>query len=729
MSATLLFTLLAAATAGRVRVSTQESPVERVLTLLEDLQKQVQEEGVAEAETYDKFACFCKDKSNAKVDSIATREADVKTLTADLKQLAAEHTELKADIKALHDDLAVFEADLKKMTEIREQEKAVYETEHADATAAVSALSSAISHIEGSKSLMSVKSDVQKTLALAEALNIPVKGGPAAVTMMLEQPEMPEVPEEDYSFHSGGIIDTLNDLLKKFEARKEDLMKEEETAQKAFDEASKSKREEIDTATTTLETKETQLADNESSTAEKTEMLTEETALLHDDRAYLKDITGQCETKAKEWDQRSSARASELEAVGKAIEIIGGTVLEKEKSSGAGGRTEPEAAEAAPTESGPPREEAPPKMLTQVGGDANDDDEEYTDVVLMQQDVRKHTLHVELRRRAITMLTKAAKTLKSGPIALLTMQMAADPFAKVKGLIQQLIERLLKEAADEATHKGWCDTEMGKAEKDREYRHGDVQTLNAEITEAEALKAKLEEERDTLQEEILQLNEDLNEATTNRDSDKANNKKTLSEAAEGLKALKEAITILSDFYRKAGRNKVLLEASASPVGEDMAAEGVEGGAMGAYKGNQAQGAGIIGMLETIKSDFERTLKDTEAAEYQASRDFAKFSQETKASISSKETGLKNTKNELEMTNSHLVSSLTNLKDQQGLLDASLETLEKLRPACVDTGMTYEERVARREAEIEALKKALCVLDEEDGEIAECGGKFFLQKSK
>merc|ERR1719313_2644238 len=261
---------------------------------------------------------------------------------------------------------------------------------------------------------------------------------------------------------------------------------------------------------------------------------------------------------------------------------------------------------------------------------------------------------------------------------------------------------------------------MGKAEKDREYRHGDVQTLNAEITEAEALKAKLEEERDTLQEEILQLNEDLNEATTNRDSDKANNKKTLSEAAEGLKALKEAITILSDFYRKAGRNKVLLETSASPVGEDMAAEGVEGGSMGAYKGNQAQGAGIIGMLETIKSDFERTLKDTEAAEYSASRAFAK---------SSKETGLKNTKNELEMTNSHLVSSLTDLKDQQKLLDASLETLEKLRPACVDTGMTYEERVARREAEIEALKKALCVLDEEDGEIAECGGKFFLQKSK
>ena len=52
------------------------------------------------------------------------------------------------------------------------------------------------------------------------------------------------------------------------------------------------------------------------------------------------------------------------------------------------------------------------------------------------------------------------------------------------------------------------------------------------------------------------------------------------------------------------------------------------------------------------------------------------------------------------------------ENKQDLLDKSLETLEKLRPACVDTGMSYEERVARREAEIEALKNALCVLDEE-----------------
>merc|ERR1719398_208165 len=363
-------------------------------------------------------------------------------------------------------------------------------------------------------------------------------------------------------------------------------------------------------------------------------------------------------------------------------------------------------------------------MLLQSGKLA--DLEEYSDVVFTQVGSVQHqnAKMAELRRRVITQLSAAAKDQKSLALATLVMKMARDPFAKVKVLIQKLIERLLTEARNEATHKGWCDTEIGKAEKDREYRHAD--------------SAKLKETIATLTKELEELNEALLEATKQRNQEKANNKKTLTDAKEGLTALKAAMKALTDYYKGAAKSKNRYEGGgyegaafvqASPVAEQMGAEGVQGGAKGAYAGNQAAGAGIIGMLETIASDFMRTLETTEAEEYKASRVFAKFSQETKASISTKETGKKQAEADLDRTSGDLVADLNSLKDAQDLLDKSLETLEKLRPACVDTGMSYEERVARREAEIEALKNALCVLDEEDGEIAECAGKMFLQKTQ
>merc|ERR1719231_1283092 len=303
------------------------------------------------------------------------------------------------------------------------------------------------------------------------------------------------------------------------------------------------------------------------------------------------------------------------------------------------------------------------------------------------------------------------------------MKLAADPFAKVKTLIQQLIERLLRDAANEATHKGWCDTEIGKAEKDREFRHKDIQ----------GRKADLENEIAKLQEELLKLNADLTEATKLRGEENAENKETLENSSECLVAVKQALEVLKEFYGKTSRRSAATVSlvQASPVDQDIASEGADAGFSGAYKGNQAQGQGIIGMLETIASDFERTTKNTEAAEAEAHRNFIEYERETKASIATKETGLSQAQNDLVQTNGDLVAALNDLQSNQKLLDAALETLEKLRPACVDTGMSYEERAERRETEIAALKEAVCVLDEEDQAIGNCsGGKWtggFLQK--
>merc|ERR1719316_2549968 len=161
------------------------------------------------------------------------------------------------------------------------------------------------------------------------------------------------------------------------------------------------------------------------------------------------------------------------------------------------------------------------------------DSEEYFDVVFLQVGGQKNSA-AALRIRAIDVLRKAALSQKSLALSRLVNQLEADPFKKVKILIQNLIERLLTEATNEATHKGWCDTEMGKAEKGREF---------------EADLERLKEEISTLTEELAELNEAMLEATQNRQEDKANNKKTMADANEGLTALKEAIKVLTDYYK------------------------------------------------------------------------------------------------------------------------------------------------------------------------------------
>merc|ERR1719453_2970733 len=199
----LMLSLLSLASAARLAELQGETPVEKVLTLLEDLKSQVEEEGAAEAETYKKLACFCESNQVSKADEIAKNEENINVMESDLVNLKATAEALDASIKELTEKIGTAETELKKMTEIREEEHAIYEAEFADASGAVDALVKAIAHLEDSKTamLLSTKAEVQQTMMLADALGLSVVNK-RAVTAFLATKQMPYEAKGEYEFKS-----------------------------------------------------------------------------------------------------------------------------------------------------------------------------------------------------------------------------------------------------------------------------------------------------------------------------------------------------------------------------------------------------------------------------------------------------------------------------------------------------------------------------------------------
>jgi chromosome segregation ATPase len=685
--------------------------VNKVVSMLEDLQAQVLAEGEAEAATYNKFACFCKTTQNDKSEAIKTGKDDKSSLTADINKFTKQRDDLDKKISGLESDIEKAEKAMKAATEKSDGELAVYTTNSNDLKAALASLTEAIKVLKASKSpslvqLQSIGKTMQQAALMADALGLGGAGVQKAATFFLQQGEVP-VEMEDYKFHSSGIVETLEKLLGDFRKEKNSVDADEVKRVQTHDMFIQDRTDFVKAQTLSMNEAKADREQKIEDIGTSSQELTTVSAQLLDDMEYLDELNTACSEKAKTWDQRTKLRANELTAITQATGIVKDTVVAKTASSTirfAQTGTVLHLADAVANSD---------SAMMAIEAEAESADSDAPMGFLQKKSVQKHEQPDDGRQMIISLLKGKGQELKSTLLTSLASKIAGDPFAKIKKLIQELIERLLTEAANEANQKGWCDKATADATQKRTYSADEVEGLNAKMAKLEALSAKLGEEIATLGTEIGDLTTAQSTADKERKDEKTENANTVTEAKAGLAAVKMAIDILDKFYKTSAKAEVDLSLAQGPL-DDAPDAGFKTGE--AYQGAGAESGGIIGMMEVIQSDFERTISETKAAEVQAQKEHDEFTTETSKSLAEKNMAKKEKQSLKDETDNNQSDAESELGSQSKILATSIKELIELKATCVDTGMSYADRVAMREQEIASLKKALCIF----GAFAEYG---------
>ena len=588
-------------------------------------------------------------------------------LSASIQKAEADAATLAKEIAGLDEDISVWEGDKKAATEVRELENADYLTTHKDYSESVDALERAVAVL---KKQAYDRTQGASLAQVAQLSLIPEHAKKVIGAFLAQGDELGSqdldvtAPEANaYEFQSQGVIDMLEKLHDKFEDERTDLEKEESNARHAYEMLVQDLTAQITTASEDREAKAREKASKLQQAAEEKGDLADTTATRDSDQTYLDELMATCAQKSSDFESRQQLRTEELEALAKAVEIL---------SSG------------------------------DVSGNA---DKHLPGLLQVKKTVSfmqvKSSSTSPVQARVAEFLRQKGSAINSRVLSALSVRVAEDPFVKVKKMIKDLIVRLMEEANEEAEHKGWCDTELSTNEQTRKEKTSAVETLHAEIDELTASIAKGTQEITDLTAEIADLDKAVAEATEIRQNEKAENTQTISDSQDAQTAVAQAVTVLKEFYEKAAEATSLIQKDEPEIFDAP------------YQGMQSENGGVVGMLEVIQSDFARLETDTKAAEAEAQRQYDEFSSESAVNRAQnvKDVEHKTTKKTNE--ESALNTKKADLEGTQKELDAALAYYEKLKPSCVDAGVSYEDRVARRKEEIESLQEALRILNGED----------------
>jgi len=276
-----------------------------------------------------------------------------------------------------------------------------------------------------------------------------------------------------------------------------------------------------------------------------------------------------------------------------------------------------------------------------------------------------------------------------------------DPFAKVRGLIQAMIEKLEKDAAEGAEEKAYCDEQLAKTEAKKGELDDDVAKLMSKLDTAMAASADRKEEVKELQAELASISR--SQATLDKERMDQNGayREAKSDLEAGLQGVRKALGVLREYYGgSAAASSMLQDTMGQPAVPSYHA--ASGGA----------GGGIVSILEVVESDFAKNLAEEETEESNAATEYEKMSMQNRITKTMSEQDVKYKTQEFKGLDKSVAEMKGDLASTHAELDAVNMYFGQIKDRCIAKPETYGARVARRTAEIKGLKEALAILENE-----------------
>merc|ERR1719161_1704966 len=597
----------------------------------------------------------------------------------------ADAAALGEEIAELDETISTIEGDTKAATKVRDMEHSDFLTTQADYQSSVDALQGGIDTLKAKAHDVEGATFTQEAIKVLKSPIIPEKSRKFIKNYVEQDPEqrladafferprkeqmsliqVERNPAKAYNFASDTILEMFEEMKSKFEGKVADTEKHETTDKHEYMMLKQDLDNQLATANGQRSTKAEMKAKAMQGVADAKGSLADVTGTRDADVEYLADTDAVCRTKSSDFDDRQKLRTEEIEALEQAKEVLGGT----------------------PTTEG---EKHLPQLLQSSKA-----------LVQLRASVRNPS-----QLSVAAFLQEQGKKLNSRVLSVIALRVAADPFKSVKKLIKDMIVKLMEEANEEAEHKGFCDKELSTNEHTRKEKTEAVEILTAEIDQLEASIAQVTSEISELTEAVAQLDAAVAEATSIRASEKAKNTETIKDAKEAQVATANAMKVLKDFYAKAAQATSLVQTEAKE-GQPAVFDDKP------YTGMGGDAGGVVGMIEVIASDFSRLEAETTAEEEQSQKEFTEFSRDSEMDKSSKTSDINHKTAKKTDQEGALTNKRADLAGTQKELDSAMKYYDKLKPQCIETGVSYEDKVAQRKEEIESLQDALRILNGED----------------